>query len=235
MAITSLVLLPGLDGTGLLFADFVAELQRIAPEIEPIVVRYPTDVPLGYSELDRIARELLPKDRSFVLLGESFSGPLAISIAASRPPGLAGLILVCTFAKYPRTLFRWLQSLTPVLPVKGRIVRLARKIAAHQPVSPEVERQLTEANGKVSSEVFRRRISELLKIDVSDKVAQIDAPLLDVRALKDGVVPNLAANPIRRCARSVSIVEMEGPHFILQAKPRETAEVIRDFVQRVAT
>ena len=48
-----LVLLPGLDGTGLLFADFVANL---ASDIDPIVVRYPPDVPLGYAELEAIAR-----------------------------------------------------------------------------------------------------------------------------------------------------------------------------------
>lgn len=230
---SALVLLPGLDGTGLLFADFVAELKQLAPEIEPIVVRYPTDHALGYVELEGIAREAIPTGEPFVLLGESFSGPVAISIAASRPAGLVGLVLVCTFAKYPRQLFRRLQQLAPLVPVKGRVVSLARKIAAHQPISAAVQAKLMEASGKVSNEVFRYRISELLKIDVSEKLSEIEVPILDLRALKDGVVPNRAARDIRRLGRRVSVVEMEGPHFILQALPRETAVAVRDFVRGV--
>jgi pimeloyl-[acyl-carrier protein] methyl ester esterase len=232
MAGIALVLLPGLDGTGLLFADFVAELKKSAPEVEPIVVRYPTDHALGYAELERIAREALPKDRPFVLLGESFSGPIAISIAASRPAALAGLVLVCTFARYPRRLFRSLQQLAPLVPVKGRIVSLARKIAAQRPVAAAVEAKLMEASAQVSSEVFRARVRELLQIDVSEKVREIDVPILDLRSLKDGVVPNRAGNLIRRLGNRVTVVEMDAPHFVLQAMPKETAAMIADFVRK---
>lgn len=225
------MLLPGLDGTGILFDDLIAELRSIAPDIEPIVVRYPTDQPLGYAQLETIARESLPIDRKFVLLGESFSGPVAISIAASRPSQLVGLILCCSFARYPRTIFRKMQRLAPLLPVKGRIVRLARKLAAHAPVSPKVEAKLMEASSKVSSEVFRARIKELLQVDVSDRLGDIDVPILDLRALRDDVVPNRAARDIRRLARQVTVVEMNGPHFLLQALPKEAARAIRDFAQ----
>lgn len=233
MAMSALVLLPGLDGTGILFDDFVAALRSIAPEIEAIVVRYPTEQRLGYAELERIARKALPTAQPFVLLGESFSGPIAISIAASRPAGLVGLILCCTFARYPRTLFRKLQRLAPFVPVKGRIVRLARKIAAHTVIEPEVEAKLTEASNKVSAEVFRYRIGNLLQVNVSERLPNIDVPILDLRALRDGVVPSGAARDIRRLGRRVSVVEMNGPHFLLQAMPKETAAAVRDFVQRL--
>ena len=49
----ALVLLPGLDGTGHLFADFVAALPS---EVEVIVAHYPTDKPLSYADLESIAR-----------------------------------------------------------------------------------------------------------------------------------------------------------------------------------
>ena len=51
--IFALVLLPGMDGTGELFAPFVAALKR---EFKVVVVRYPTNEPLGYAELEAIAR-----------------------------------------------------------------------------------------------------------------------------------------------------------------------------------
>src|SRR6202000_2904266 len=77
-----LVLLPGLHGTGKLFTEFVEALRST---VDCVVVAYPKDQPLGYGELEGLVISALPKDRSFVLLGESFSGPLAIRIAARLP------------------------------------------------------------------------------------------------------------------------------------------------------
>ena len=92
----TVVILPGMDGTGIELTDFVAAL---APEVEAIVVTYPNDRPMDYAGHEAVARTSLPIDRPFVLLGESYSGPIAISIAASAPPGLIGLVLCCSFAR----------------------------------------------------------------------------------------------------------------------------------------
>jgi pimeloyl-[acyl-carrier protein] methyl ester esterase len=51
-----LVFLPGIDGRGLLFADFVAALAR---EVEPTIVAYPPDRALGYAELEGMVRASL--------------------------------------------------------------------------------------------------------------------------------------------------------------------------------
>ena len=77
----SIVLLPGMDGTGTMFSELIASLPA---GFEPIVVTYPTDKELGYEELESVVVELLPK-HPFILVGESFSGPIAISLAASAP------------------------------------------------------------------------------------------------------------------------------------------------------
>ena len=65
----ALVLLPGMDGTGELFAPLV---QALNPAVSTIVVRYP-DESLDYPEHERVAVAALPTDRSYVVLGESFS------------------------------------------------------------------------------------------------------------------------------------------------------------------
>ena len=89
-----LLLLPGMDGTGRLFAPF---LEAIGPAVDVQVVRYPGNGSSGYEGLVELARAALPTDGDFFILGESFSGPVAISLAAAHPPGLMGLILCCTF------------------------------------------------------------------------------------------------------------------------------------------
>lgn len=226
----ALVLLPGLDGTGLLFDDFVAALGR---EFDPIVVRYPLDVPLGYAELEVLARRSFPSEAPFILLGESFGGPLAISIAASRPAGLVGLVLCCTFAQYPRALFRRLHRLAPFLPMAGPVVSLARRIVAPEPVSRSVRAKLDTARNMVSKHVMRARVAELLRVDVTHQLPQINVPILDLRAANDGIVPNRSAQPIRALGQRVRAVDLNGPHFLLLAKPAETAAIIDDFAREV--
>lgn len=229
MSKTPLVLLPGLDGTGLLFDDFVATLP---PDLEPIVVRYPADRPLGYARLEEIARASIPNS-PFVLLGESFSGPLAISIAASKPAGLIGLVLNCTFARYPRDLFRKFHWLAPYIPVAGPVVRVARRAVSPGQVESAVAKKLNAAREMVAKKAFRARIEELLRVDVTPLLGEIDVPILDLRAMRDGIVPNRAGDEIRKRGRQVRAVDVEGPHFLLQAKPAEAADVIHAFVSDV--
>ena len=107
MAPVTLVLLPGLDGTGLLFGPLVAALPA---GLRAAVVRYPVDRSMGYAELAASAAEQLPQGERFVLVGESFGGPLAMILAAGRPAGLVGLVLCATFVTSPR-------------PLLGRLVR----------------------------------------------------------------------------------------------------------------
>jgi len=85
----TLILLPGLDGTGKLFSGFV---RALGADIDAQIVSYPVDQPLGYAELETLVRATLPADRRFVVLGESFSGPIAIQIGANPPAGLAGAV-----------------------------------------------------------------------------------------------------------------------------------------------
>lgn len=231
MSKIALVLLPGLDGTGLLFNDLVATLPS---EIEPLVVRYPTDRLLGYAKLEEIVRTSIPKNSPFVLLGESFSGPLAISIAASKPAGLIGLVLNCTFARYPRELFRRFHWLAPYIPVAGPVVRLARRAVSPRRVESAVAKKLNAAREIVGKKVFRARIEELLRVDVTGLLGEIDVPILDLRALRDGIVPNRAGDEIRKRKAQVRAVDMEGPHFLLQARPKEAAKVISQFVCDIA-
>ena len=109
-----LVLLPGLDGTGILFRQFV---EAIGASVDTQTVAYPADQPLGYAELETLVREALPRDRPYVVLGESFSGPVAIRLAAKPPAGLVGLILCVTFAKNPYPLFGWVGPWAGSFPV----------------------------------------------------------------------------------------------------------------------
>ena len=82
MSLKHLVLLPGLDGTGELFGDFIAALPQ---SLIAIPVAYPADRVLSYIKLLEFVGAAIPQSDPFVLLAESFSTPLAISTPLRDP------------------------------------------------------------------------------------------------------------------------------------------------------
>ena len=110
---TALLILPGLDGTATLHTAFIEAAAPLFDSVE--VVPYPPDRPLGYAELEVISRAAFP-EKPFVLLGESFSGPVALSIAADPPANLRGLVLSTTFATAPVPFLRTFAPLLHAVP-----------------------------------------------------------------------------------------------------------------------
>jgi pimeloyl-[acyl-carrier protein] methyl ester esterase len=108
----TVILLPGMDGTGELFAPFLAAAKG---DFKTVVVKYPTTKPLAYAELTSLVESQLPTGEPFVLLAESFSGPIAVSVARRKPNGLTGLVLCAAFVRNPRP------SLSYFIPLLGLI------------------------------------------------------------------------------------------------------------------
>src|SRR3954466_9056395 len=109
MVQTHLVLLPGLDGTGDLFAPFVHALTN---HFTSSVVTYPRDKMLNYQQLIPRIREVIPWGEPYMLLAESFSGPLAFQFAAVQPENLRAIVLAASFVNNPvHPLLEWARFL----------------------------------------------------------------------------------------------------------------------------
>jgi pimeloyl-ACP methyl ester carboxylesterase len=228
----TLVLLPGLDGTGKLFAEFLKALDlRIGAHVVP----YPPDVPLGYGELESLVRAALPTHGPFVLLGESFSGPLAIRIAARPPPALKGLILCVTFASNPYPRLAWARRLAAFLPLKS-LPRWVRAPLMWGSASPsKAPRQSERAMAGVNAAVIRRRIGALLSVDETATLAKISVPTLVLCATRDRVVSKAATLRIMRGIRHAQRVDVVGPHLLLQTCPQECAAAVLKFIRERQT
>jgi len=225
---TSLVLLPGLDGTGELFAPFVAALAEVSTR----VVGYPHDRAMDYAEHEAFARTRLPADDDYILLGESFSGPIAIAIAASRPAGLRGLILCVSFASNPLPMFSPLSRLVRALPAARIPPSLAAPWLYAGRATPELRRAHAAAMARVSARVLAARVAAILSVDRRAQLARIDVPLLYLRAKADRLVGNSAARAILHALPDAQLVEFDAPHFLLQTEPQACAAVTRAFMQR---
>jgi pimeloyl-[acyl-carrier protein] methyl ester esterase len=226
--IPTLILLPGLDGTGKLFAEFLIALD---PCVRAKVLPYPADLPLGYDELEPLVRAALPTRGRFVLLGESFSGPLAIRIAARAPPGLAGLILCVTFASNPYPGLAWARRLAPLLPLKS-MPRWLRAPLMWGSASPsKAPRQSERAMAGVDAAVIRCRIAALLSVDETAALAKISVPTLVLCAARDRVVSKSATMRLMRGIRHARRVDVDGPHLLLKTRPQECVAAVLEFMR----
>jgi pimeloyl-ACP methyl ester carboxylesterase len=225
-----LVLLPGMDGTGELFENLLAELL---PEIKTVVVRYPTASVLNYEELTALADMQIPKNFPYVLLGESFSGPIAIALAASANEQLKGVILCCTFAINPRPLLSKWSFLVPAISITDKLLSVTSKLLMSSFNNDKVYEQLKAVLPKVSPETMRARLDAVIGVNYLAELAKINVPILYLKGKQDHLVPSSASKTIVKFAKNVSLVELDAPHLLLQIAAKKAASAISGFLQKL--
>lgn len=224
------LLLPGIDGSGRLFGPLLAA----EPKLDVEVVSYPPDAPLGIDELVALVRTRLPEG-PFLLVAESFSGPIAIRLAAGRPPGLAGLVLAATFLHAPLPpLLRPAAALAvpPVLalPLPAAFVRL---FLAGTDAPDALVEEVRRAVAAVSPAVLARRVADALAVDVREDLARVHAPILFLAPARDHLVRTDAAEEVLAVHPDAEVVTLEAPHMILQRCPHASLARIEELARRL--
>ncbi len=225
---TRLVLLPGMDGTGELFAPLLSALPADPP---PVVLRYPGAEALDYASLETRVRLALPTDAPFVLLAESFSGPLGAAIAATPPPNLRGLILCASFVRSPLPRLALARPLADWLPVTWLPRRGLHALLLGPYATPGLRGAVDDAVAQVAPAVMRARLKAVMSADQTAAFATVRLPVLYLRARHDRLVSSAAAALVQRLAPQTRIVDIDAPHCLLQAAPRPAAEAIAGFLR----
>ncbi|MED5596941.1 alpha/beta fold hydrolase [Janthinobacterium sp. P210006] len=226
---TLLVLLPGMDGTASLFRHFEAALHAQAA-IGIRAITYPA-VPLDYAALEAFVRERLPRDRPFVVLAESFSGPLGAALRAAPPPGMRALVLCCSFVRNPRPMLAPLRHLLDLVPF-GALPGFALRQALLAPyATPQLQAELAAALAQVPPGVLRQRLRAVLETDASRSFARGSLPVLYLRARHDRLVPPANALHIARLAPGTQLADIAAPHMLLQAAPAAAAGAVAAFIE----
>jgi pimeloyl-ACP methyl ester carboxylesterase len=220
-----IVLLPGMDGTGELFEPLLGALP---PELPATTVRYP-DLPANYAAHETVARAALPRDRPFVLLGESFSGPVAVAIAARAPANLRGLVLCASFLTSPHPMLKPLRAFTPLASPKLVPGFITRRSLLGPFETPGLRALHARALRTVSSPTLTARLRAMADVDVRDALRSVRVPCLYLRATRDRIVAARFAAQFSAHARTGTVVEIEGPHLLLQANPEAAARHITAF------
>ena len=222
------VILPGLDGTGLLSSGIH---EHLSSDFDVQVLAYPPDLS-RYSDIQSWIEERLPGE-DYALVAESFSGPLAARIASSNPPNLKTVIFVATFVHCPRPLPTFVAHALKLLPIKFLlVVRLAQPLLMGRWANADFTSVFRRALGQVPVASLVGRLREVLQIDVRSDLSAISVPMLYLRAGNDWLVPQRMSVDFERAG--AELIELDGPHFLLQARAVEAAISIRDYMARVS-
>jgi pimeloyl-ACP methyl ester carboxylesterase len=226
-----LVLLPGLDGTGELFAPLLGSLNN---HFTTSVVSFPRDQLLHYQQLIPRIREVIPWDQPYTLLAESFSGPLALQFCATQPENITALVLVASFVRNPihpllewaRFVFKdaWLDKPLPE--------SLLKRFLMGEDCPPAMADLIMETVRSVRPEVLAYRIRMAMDTDARPLLRTCKKPLLYLAGTQDKIVARRGLDQIRAIRPDMTVVEIDAPHLLLQRRPADALSAIERFLQQ---
>lgn len=226
------ILLPGLDGTGLLFEPMKAAAPK---NTSATVVCYPRRTPQTYENLLQLVSGSLPRYAPYILIAESFSGPIAIQAASLAQVQPQALILCATFATCPlgpisTLVVKWSSAfLFRVRPPQWFVRRYLLGGDAPKKLIEDFYRAL----GSVAVPVLQARLDSVLQINVLSRLAGLRIPVLYIHGAKDRLLGKTSLRAIRRACPNVEIATVNAPHLMLQREPEQCFELINRFIVRI--
>lgn len=217
-----LVLLPGLNGSSRLFSPLLPHLAGCTVQ----VLELPEIGPQDYASLTEVLLDQLGHS-PFILLGESFSGPLAYRLAQCRPVGLRAVIFAASFLVCPHPLTR----LLPLMPLRRELLSnttLLRWFCAGSKADHAMLELLRDEICSLPTQLLRARLHSLGQLKAPTN--RLDLPVLQLQPTRDRLVTTAAAASPRQYCPQLQSLKINAPHFVLQTRPAESGSAISRFV-----
>lgn len=219
-----LVLLPAFDGTGRMFQPLIKEL---GDRFETMPIAYPESGPQDYPSLSDYVRKQIPPGENYILLGESFAGPIVYRIACRDSEHCMAAVFVATYLTNPRpgilsVLTRLPASLVSKFvssPVAVRALTLSHLAA------DSVAGAIAENFASVDEPVIKQRLKTIGSINARP-VETLEVPAFYIQASDDRLVLPKKLPDFKALCRSLTIDSVEGGHFVLQENPQASAQVL---------
>jgi pimeloyl-ACP methyl ester carboxylesterase len=223
-----LLLLPGLDGTGELFARF----RKLLP---PTVVAEVCPLPTSGDQQPRSLATAIAESgvlrENTILLAESFSGPIAYHLVKDHGASIKGLILVSSFLSMRRPMLA-LARLLPlgIFPWHSAPAWALRMMCVGWDASDELVAEVRRAIQSVPVSLIAQRVRVLSELKLPSEPIRI--PCMYLLPSNDKLVPRWHAAHWQRVCGDLTVREIPGPHFLLQANPEECVAAVRNFLER---
>ena len=219
---TPVVFLPGFDGDAALRGEFTAALAATRPVR---AIGYPNR-PLGSLDAYRThAMGETPVDWRPVVVAESFSGLVAARWAAVDAR-VRGLVLCAAFARNPVGGAAAFGASFPGLVKAGPSLWGPVARASGDERRRRWSASLARAMGRMRDDVVVERLRLIETEDAGPHLASLRIPILVVNFESDLVVGAAARAHLARVCDNAAVLDLPGPHFALETRPRECAAAI---------
>ena len=230
---TTIVLVPGMDGTGKLFyrqVPLLAQHYRVvtyalrdsAPTMETLV-----------EDLGGIIDSVSP-DRRAIVMGESFGGALALSFALARPQQVSDLVILNSFPFFAPQ-WRLRLAILGLRAIPWGAMGVVRRLTAFRLHSRHTHRdeikRFLELTDQTTRSGYVGRLRILTQYDVRDRLPQLVMPTLFLAADNDHLVPSLPQARYmasRTPASCVRVLEGHG-HICLIAPDIDLRQLLEEW------
>ncbi|MCI0446638.1 alpha/beta hydrolase [bacterium] len=193
---TTIVLVPGLDGTALLF---YRQIPLLAKHFHVVTFPLPDDSNCTMQSLMESLHQVIDeavhqRKEKVILCGESFGGALSLSFALNYPELLGGLLIVNSFPLIRKRI--QLHAAPLILKAMPwfamETVRKFTQWKLHSPHAlPEDLKEFHKCMRNVGKKGYVRRLEILKTYDIRDRLFQITTPTLFLAAELDRLVPSI--------------------------------------------
>lgn len=191
----SLVLVPGMDGTGRLF---YRQVPLLATRYRVATYRLrdgAAGMDVLVDDLAGVLRRVAPAGEPAIVIGESFGGTVALSFALARPELAGALVVINSFPRF-RPQARLHLAIFGLRALPWGAMSLVRRLTAfllHSRYTHRAElRRFLELTAETSRRGYLSRLRILTQYDVRDRLGEIRAPTLFLASERDHLVPSVA-------------------------------------------
>lgn len=228
------VLVPGMDGTGLLFYRQIPSIARAYRVTSYELRDAATTMDELVADLEQIVDAVAGPDRRAIVIGESFGGALAMSFALAKPDRVHRLIVLNSFPHFgPR--IRLHAAIAGLHAIPWGAMTLVRRLTAFRLHSRHTHRSEIDRFMQLTARASRRgyvnRLRILTRYDIRDRLSELQSPTLFLAAELDHLVPAVAQARFmaERVPGSVVRILAGHGHICLIAPDLDLADILREW------
>ncbi|MGE6795193.1 hypothetical protein [Psychrobacter okhotskensis] len=239
-----ILLLPGADGTGVLFKPFIEVLQaaintehfsKASKPISSVIINLNHDEmgnPLAQKLSEQATRiENEYEGQSVVVIAESYSGLLAYELLSRQQLDITHVVFVASFLKAPSKFVSIVAKLNPVW-LKGAIRTTPSviwgRVLFGRWQTPQLRALFRQALAQTPNDLLQQRLAIIASAQIPNKT--IDVPCLYLQARQDSLVSANNIEIFRQVFSNFASITVDGTHFLLQTNPEAVWEALRESI-----
>ena len=226
------VLIHGFGTSARLWDEVLSRLDR--PTLTPDLPGFGGNVQDDRSSVDGMADAVLEGVRSagvddFVLVGHSMGAKVAAVLAARRPPGLGGLLLVAPSPSSPEPMTADGRAALKATHRNPRALEAHYREITRADLSAQAARQLVDDGCRASRAAWDAWPDSGSREHREEETPQIEVPILVLTSAQDPVItPQVVAEQICPAFPHATYREVQGSgHLLPLERPQEVVEAIR--------